>query len=218
VKRAARTRAVLGAGLAAAIIAGVAIASGGPSLLHPASLHAKAPATFSARFKTTKGTFVVKVTRAWAPRGADRFYNLVRNHFYDNQPLFRVVRNFVVQWGINMNPQIAKAWQNATIKDDRVRHSNTKWTITFANAGNNSRTTQLFVNTVSNPQLDHYPGHFAPFGVVTSGFSVFKRLYAGYGEGPSNNQSLLVAKGEHWVRKNYPKLDWIKTARLGHSS
>src|SRR5690348_12410004 len=111
-------RAVLAAALAAAIISGVATASGGPSLLHPASLHAKAPKTFSARFKTTKGTFVVKVTRSWAPRGADRFYNLVRNHFYDNQPLFRVVSGFVVQWGISMKPPIAKAWKHATIKDD----------------------------------------------------------------------------------------------------
>ena len=208
------TKAALAAVLAAAIISGVAAASGGPSLLNPASLHAKAPATFSARFTTTKGAFVVKVTRSWAPKGADRFYNLVRNHFYDNQPLFRVYPGFVVQWGISGNPAIAKAWEHANIKDDRVTHSNAKGTITFANAGNNTRTTQVFVNIGPNTQLDTYPGHFAPFGTVTSGYSVFKHLYAGYGEGPSNNQALITKYGAKWVRKQYPKLDWIKKARL----
>lgn len=205
--------------LAAAVISGVAAASGGPSLLDPASLHAKAPATFTARFTTTKGPFVIKVTRRWAPKGADRFYNLVKNHFYDHQPLFRVVLKptpFVVQWGISMKPLIAKAWQYATIKDDPVTHSNVKGTVTFANAGKNSRTTQLFVNVGQNTFLDNtkqYPG-FSPFGVVTSGFSVFKHLYSGYGEQPSNNQSSITKYGATWVRKWFPKLDWIKTARL----
>jgi len=207
-------KAALAAVLAAAIISGVAAASGGPSLLNPASLHAKAPATFKARFTTTKGAFVVAVTRSWAPKGADRFYNLVRNHFYDNQPLFRVLPGFVVQWGISGNPAIAKAWQNATIKDDRVTHSNAKWTITFADAGDNTRTTQVFVNLAPNKQLDTYPGHFAPFGTVTSGFSVFKSLYGGYVEGPSNNQAQITQYGAKWVRKRYPKLDWINKARL----
>ena len=215
------TRAALAAVLAAAIISGVAAASGGPSLLNPASLHAKAPATFKARFTTTKGPFVVKVTRSWAPKGADRFYNLIKNRFYDNQPLFRVVLKpvpFVVQWGISGNPAIAKAWQYAHLKDDPVTHSNAKGTITFANAGKNTRTTQVFVNLVSNTFLDNtkrYPG-FAPFGVIKSGFSVFKHLYAGYGEGPTQYQSSLTRYGEKWVRRWYPKLDWIKTARLAH--
>jgi peptidyl-prolyl cis-trans isomerase A (cyclophilin A) len=211
------TRSVLAAALAAAIISGVAAASGGPSLLHPASLHAKAPATFKVRFTTTKGTFVVKVTRKWAPKGADRFYNLVKYHFYDNQPLFRVIPHFVVQWGISGNPAIAKAWQSANIKDDPVTHSNVKGTITFANAGKNTRATQVFVNTVSNTFLDNtkkYPGGFAPFGTVTSGLSVFKHLYSGYGEEPSELQSQITNYGAAWVRKHFPKLDWIKTARL----
>jgi peptidyl-prolyl cis-trans isomerase A (cyclophilin A) len=210
------TRSILAAGLAAAIISGVAAASGGPSLLHPASLHAKAPATFKARFKTTKGTFVVKVTRKWAPKGADRFYNLVRNHFYDNQPLFRVVPRFVVQWGISMKPAIARAWQNAAIKDDRVTHSNAKGTITFAAAGPNTRTTQLFVNLVPNAFLDSQG--FAPFGTVTSGFSVFSRVYHGkQSKEAAANQGALTNYGGRWVRKKYPKLDWITTARLVHS-
>jgi peptidyl-prolyl cis-trans isomerase A (cyclophilin A) len=209
-------RAVLAAALAAAIISGVATASGGPSLLHPASLHAKAPATFKARFKTTKGTFVVKVTRKWAPRGADRFYNLVRNHFYDNQPLFRVEPGFVVQWGISMKPAIAKAWQRATISDDRITHSNVKGTITLATGGKNTRTTQVFVNTGENAYLDGYG--LSPFGTVTSGLSVFSTLYHGKQSAEAyRNQAALTNYGGRWVRKHYPKLDWIKTARLVHS-
>jgi peptidyl-prolyl cis-trans isomerase A (cyclophilin A) len=209
-------RAILAVVLAAAIISGVAAASGGPSLLRPASLHAKAPATFKARFKTTKGTFVVKVTRRWAPRGADRFYNLVKNHFYDNQPLFRVEPGFVVQWGISMKPAIARAWQNATIKDDRVTHSNAKETITFATAGPHTRTTQLFVNLGNNSFLDSQG--FSPFGTVTSGFSVFSRLYHGRQSAEATqNQPGLTNYGARFVHKKYPKLDWIKTARLVRS-
>jgi peptidyl-prolyl cis-trans isomerase A (cyclophilin A) len=211
------TRSVIAAVLAAAIISGAASASGGPSLLDPSSLNARAPATFSARFKTTKGSFVVKVKRSWAPKGADRFYNLVLNHFYDNQPLFRVLPGFVVQWGISGVPAIAKAWQFAYIKDDPKTHHDAKATIEFANAGANTRTTQVFVNLVSNYRvLKGYPG-FSPFGTITSGFaSVLKQLYHGYGEGPSNNQALLTKLGAPWVHKRYPKLDWIKTARLVH--
>ena len=210
------TRSVFAAVLAAGLVAGCAAASGGPSLLHPASLHAKAPATFSARFNTTKGPFVVKVSRNWAPKGADRFYNLVKNHFYDNQAIFRVLPGFVAQWGISGKPAIAKAWQNANIKDDPVTHSNLTGTITFANAGNNSRTTQVFVNLGDNTQLDSYPGHFAPFGKITSGLSVVKHLYHGYGENASAKQAQITQYGASWVHKHFPRLDWIKTARLGH--
>ena len=203
-------RAFLAAVLCAAIGVGVATASGGPSLLHPSSLHLKAPATFKAKFKTTKGVFVVTVHRSWAPKGADRFYNLVHYHFYDNQPLFRVVPGFVVQWGISMKPAIAKAWQYANIKDDPVRHSNVKGTITFATAGKNTRTTQVFVNLVTNASLSNQG--FAPFGTVTSGFSVLTRLCHKYGDGPS--QAYMTDYGAAWVHKNYPKLDWITTARI----
>ena len=205
-------RSVLAAALAAAIAVGAAAASGGPSLTDPSSLHAKAPATFSAKFTTTKGSFVVKVTRSWAPKGADRFYNLVLNHFYDNQPLFRVIPGFAVQWGISGTPAIAKVWQHARLKDDPRTHNDAKGTIEFANAGANTRTTQVFVNLVAN-NLQRYPG-FSPFGTVTSGFSVLTHLYNRYGEGPSNNQAAITRYGALWVRKNYPKLDWIKTARL----
>jgi len=168
-------RSVLAATLAAAIIFGAATACGGSS-----SPKGQVSSTFSARFDTTKGPFVVTVTRSWAPRGADRFYNLVRSHFYDNQPIFRVLPGFVVQWGISGTPSVARKWQNATINDDPVTHSNDKGTITFATSGPNTRTTQLFVNLTANSSLDSQG--FAPFGTVTSGLSVFDHLYSGYGD------------------------------------
>jgi peptidyl-prolyl cis-trans isomerase A (cyclophilin A) len=211
-------RSLIVAALAAAIVAGVAAASSsGPSLLHPASLHKRAPATFSAKFVTTKGPFVIKVTRSWSPHGADRFYNLVYYHFYDNQPLFRVIRGQFTQWGISSTPAIAKAWRYATIKDDPVTHDNVKGTVTFANSNpKNSRTTQVFVNLGTNSYLNKRHG-FSPIGVVTKGlWAVFSHLYAGYGQGPSDHQDLLAKGGAHWIHTNYPKLDWIKTARLVH--
>jgi peptidyl-prolyl cis-trans isomerase A (cyclophilin A) len=206
-------RTFLTAVAAAAVVAGVAAASG-PSLLHPASLHAKAPAEFRVKFTTTKGPFVVTVHRKWGPRGADRFYNLARAGFYNKQRLFRVVPGFVVQWGISGIPKISKAWQNATIHDDPVQHSNKRGTIVFADAGPNTRTTQIFVNLAPNPQLD--ADGFAPFGAVTSGFATLKRLYHGYGERPSADQEQITRQGEAFLRKHFPKLDRIlKTRVLG---
>ena len=204
-------RALLAAVAAAAVAAGVAAASS-PSLLHPSSLHAKAPAVFQARFTTTKGPFVVTVHRKWAPRGADRFYNLVRAGFYDGQRLFRVVPGFVVQWGISGSPKISHAWQNATIRDDPVDHTNARGTIVFADAGPNTRTTQVFVNLAANAQLDS--SGFAPFGVVTSGFSTLRHLYSGYGDAPTGDQAQMVQQGEAFFRKHFPKLDRILKARV----
>jgi len=216
-------RTFIAAALGAAFLVGATGCGGSSSssppppsaLLHPSSLSKTAPATFKAEFTTTQGAFVVTVKRSWAPLGADRFYNLVYNHFYDDQPLFRVLPGFVTQWGISGTPAIAKAWQNATIKDDPVTHHNAQGTITFATGGPNTRTTQVFVNLVSNAsQLDSMG--FALFGTITSGLSVFANLYSGYGEGPSNSQNLIVQKGADWIRTNYPKLDWVKTARIVH--
>ena len=207
-------RTFLAAALVAAIAAGVAAASG-PSLLVPSSLHAKPPAVFKAKFTTTKGSFVVTIYRKWAPLGAKRFYNLVLYHFYDNQPLFRVDPGFVVQWGISMKPPIAKAWKNAHIPDDPVMHKNLRGTMTFANAGKNTRTTQIFVNLASNTFLDNRTG-FSPFGVITKGFTVFSHLYHGYGEYPANapNQASMTTYGASWVHRYFSKLDWITKARI----
>jgi peptidyl-prolyl cis-trans isomerase A (cyclophilin A) len=210
-------RSVIAAAFAAAIVAAAATASGGPSLLHPATLHAKAPPTFSAKFVTTKGPFVIQVTRSWSPKGADRFYNLVLNHFYDNQALFRVIRGQFTQWGISGKPAIAKAWKYATIKDDPVTHDNVKGMVTFANSGPNSRTTQVFVDLGTNSYLNKRAG-FSPIGKVTQGlWAVFSHLYAGYGENPSlYNQDNMIKYGAAWIHHNYPKMDWIKTARIVH--
>jgi peptidyl-prolyl cis-trans isomerase A (cyclophilin A) len=205
-------RALLAVVVAAAVLTGVAAAGGKPSLLHPATIKGKAPAVYNVRFTTTKGVFAVTVHRAWAPRGADRFYDLVRAHFYDGQRLFRVVPGFVVQWGISANAKIAKAWANANIRDDRVRHTNARGTIVFADAGPDTRSTQVFVNLADNGGLDAQG--FAPFGVVTSGFSTLKRLYHGYGEAPSQDQAQMTEQGDAFVRKHFPKLDRILRARI----
>jgi peptidyl-prolyl cis-trans isomerase A (cyclophilin A) len=204
-------RTLFAAIVAAAVVTGAAAASG-PSLLHPASLHAKAPAVFRVRFTTTKGPFVVTVHRKWAPRGADRFYNLVHAGFYNGQRLFRVIPGFVVQWGISGTPKIAQAWQQATIKDDPVQHKNTRGTIDFADGGPNTRTTQVFVNLGANTALDR--DGFAPFGTVTSGFATLQHLYHGYGENPSDAQAQITQQGEAFLKKHFPKLDRILKTRL----
>ena len=184
-----------------------------PALLHPAALHAKAPATFDVSFATTKGTFVVTVHRAWAPRGADRFYNLVKAGFFNGDEFFRVVKGFVVQFGISGYPQVSRAWQNANILDDPVKTSNKPGTITFADAGPNTRTTQLFINLADNgPNLDTQG--FAPFGKVTKGLAVVKKLYGGYGEAPSSAQPQIAAQGNSFLKKRFPKLDSIIRTRL----
>ena len=195
-----------------AVVTGVASASP-PQLLHPASLHAKAPAVYRASFQTTKGTFVVTVHRAWAPLGADRFYNLVRAHFFDGVRFFRVVTGFVVQFGISPDPAVSRAWQNANIKDDPVKASNTAGTITYADAGPNTRTTQVFINLANNASNLDRMG-FSPFGRVTSGMNVVNRLYAGYDDQPTNDQQQMTSQGDAFLRKHFPKLDRIVSARI----
>ena len=187
-------------------------ASPPPALLKPAALHAKAPATFGVEFTTTAGTFVVTVHRAWAPRGADRFYNLVRAGFFAGDEFFRVVKGFVVQFGISGFPQVSKAWQSANIPDDPVKASNTVGTITYADAGPDSRTTQVFINLGKNAFLDTQG--FAPFGTVTKGMAVVEKLYEGYGEKPTGDQELIYGQGNSFLKKNFPKLDGVISARL----
>ena len=203
----------LAALVAALGVAATAGAAPPPSLLHPASLTAKAPNVYAVSFRTTKGTFVVTVHRAWAPRGADRFYNLVRAKFFDGVTFFRVVPGFVVQFGISPTPAVSAAWMNATIPDDPVKHSNVPGTITFADAGPNTRTTQVFVNLGDNGANLDGQG-FAPFGAVTKGMSVVGKLYGGYGERPTGDQQQISEQGNAFLKKHFPKLDSIVTARL----
>src|SRR5262249_45913797 len=155
-------------------------------------------------FATTKGRFVVTVHRKWAPRGADRFYNLVRARFYDGVTFFRVVPGFVVQFGISPYPKVSTAWQSAVIGDDSVRASNTPRTITYATGGPNTRTTQVFVNLADNSNLDSMG--FSPFGRVTSGMRVVRRLFGGYGEQVTDLQGQIAAQGNRFLRRFFPRL------------
>lgn len=181
------------------------------ALMKPATLTEKAPATFKAKFETSAGTFVIEVHRDWAPNGADRFYNLVKNGFYDDCRFFRVVPNFMVQWGINGDPAIQKNWADASIKDDSVKESNTRGNVTFAQtAAPNSRSTQLFINFKDNSFLDGQ--RFAPFGKVTSGMDVVDKIYSGAGESPQ--QGSIQAQGNEYLNKAFPKLDYIKKATI----
>ncbi len=186
------------------------------ALLHPALLKDTAPETYQVKFETSKGDFTVSVTRAWAPLGADRFYNLAKHHFFDNESFFRVLKGFVAQFGISAYPPLNAVWQKATIKDDPVTQSNKKYFLTFATAGPNTRTTQLFINLADNPRLDGMG--FAPFGQVADGMNVVDTLYADYGEGaPSGSgpdQDEIQKQGKPYLDKNFPKLDFIKTTTL----
>jgi peptidyl-prolyl cis-trans isomerase A (cyclophilin A) len=180
-----------------------------PAAKAPAAAHA--PDLFRVKFVTTHGDFVVEVHREWAPLGADRFYRLVRNRFFTDAAFFRFVPNFVVQFGIPANPAVAKVWKNATIKDDPVKQSNKLGTITFATAGPNTRTTQLFINLKDNgPSLDSQG--FAPFGTVIEGMDVVQGLYSGYGERP--DQDMITREGKAYLDKNFPKLDRIRSATI----
>ncbi len=184
-----------------------------PALYHPSWLHARAPETYEVTFVTTKGPFVVKVTRAWAPLGADRFYNLVRHHFYNDMAVFRVVPGFVVQFGLGPSGAVNRVWEKATIKDDPVKESNNTGTIVFATAGPNTRTTQVFINLANNGSSLDSQG-FAPFGQVVSGMQVIENLYSGYGETTTNDQTNITNGGKPYLERKYPKLDIIKTATI----
>jgi len=185
-------------------------------LRNPAALNEKAPDTFKANFDTSKGSFTITVTRSLAPLGADRFYNLVKNGFYDDTKFFRVLEGFMAQGGIHGNPTIAKAWASARIQDDPVKQSNRRGFATFATGGRNTRSTQFFINFRDNPALDK--DGFAPFGLVTAGMNVVDRLYSGYGEGaPSGrgpDQQRVQGEGNTYLNKEFPRLDFIKAATI----
>jgi peptidyl-prolyl cis-trans isomerase A (cyclophilin A) len=183
------------------------------ALLRPAALKEKAPETFQVKFTTTRGEFTVTVHRAWAPIGADRFYNLVKHHFYDNASFFRVVPGFIVQFGISAYPPVSIAWRDTNLQDDPVTQSNKRGYLTFATSGPNTRTTQLFINLKDNEGLDTQG--FAPFGVVDAkGMNVVEMMYDQYANTPRDLQDLITAQGKPYLDKNWPKLDSIKTAAL----
>ena len=187
-----------------------------PDFTEPSKLTEKAPDTFKVRFDTTKGPVTLEVTRSLAPNGADRFYNLVRSGYFKDIAFFRVIPGFMAQFGIHGDPKIAEAWHGASIQDDPVKGSNTRGTITFATAGPNTRTTQLFINLVDNTRLDGMG--FSPFGKVVAGMDVVDKLNGEYGEGaPAGmgpNQGRVQMEGNTYLKKDFPNLDYIKSATI----
>ena len=185
-------------------------------LLNPALAVEKAPENFKVGFKTTKGDFTVEVTRAWAPLGADRFYNLVKAGYFTDIAFFRVISGFMAQFGIHGDPAVSAKWREAGITDDPVRQSNLKGYISYAMAGPNTRTTQFFINYANNSNLDG--SGFSPFGKVTSGMEVVESIYAGYGEGAPGgqgpNQGRIQMQGNAYLKQDFPKLDYTTSASL----
>jgi len=208
------TALAIGLAISLASAAAPAPAAAKPSLKDPASVKAKAPETFQAKFETTQGDFVVSVTRAWSPNGADRFYTLVKNGFFDGVKFFRVVPGFVVQFGIHGDPALASLWLESNIQDDSVVSSNKRGYITFAkSSAPNSRSTQIFINLQDNTRLDGMG--FAPFGKIDdAGMAIVDKLYGGYGETLTQLQQQIAAQGNAFLEKSYPKLDAIKKATI----
>jgi peptidyl-prolyl cis-trans isomerase A (cyclophilin A) len=171
---------------------------------------APAPDVYRVKFETSKGDFTIEVTKAWAPLGAARFYTLVQRKFYDNARFFRVISGFMVQFGLPADPAVAAAWVNRTLRDDKVTQSNGRGMITYAMAGPNTRTTQVFINFANNASLNSQG--FAPFGKVVEGMEVVDQLYSGYGESPE--QGAIQQQGNKYLEARFPKLDFIKTARI----
>jgi peptidyl-prolyl cis-trans isomerase A (cyclophilin A) len=174
------------------------------------------PDVFQVTLDTSKGPVVVEVRRAWAPHGADHFYELVKTGFYDGNRFFRVVRNFVVQFGISGDPQINRLWANANLPDDPVKQSNLKGTLTYAHLGPNSRSTQLFINLKDNKTLDKQG--FAPIGKVISGMDTVERLYSSYGEmaprGQGPDPSQIEVEGNAYLENHFARLDYIHKATI----
>ena len=182
-------------------------------LMTPAALNERAPDTFRAKFTTTKGDFVIEVTRAWAPNGADRFYNLVKNGYYNDCRFFRVIDNFMVQFGINGDPALNRVWSQTQFRDDPVRESNQRGYVTFAMTGMpDSRTTQIFINYRDNAFLDEQ--RFSPFGRVVEGMNVVDSFYSQYQGVPSDNQPRIQAEGNAYLNKEFPRLDYVKSATI----
>jgi peptidyl-prolyl cis-trans isomerase A (cyclophilin A) len=175
-----------------------------------APLEAAAPAVFKIDFETTQGPFVVQVTRALAPHGADRLYSMVMSKYFDGSRFYRVVPGFVVQWGAAADAKMTQAW-DVKIPDDPVGEKNTRGTLTFAAESDaNTRTTHLFINYADNRRLDSMG--FAPVGEVVAGMDNVDRIYSGYGQDP--DQGRIATEGNAYLEKEFPKLDYITKARI----
>ena len=202
--------------LMSALALALAAPASAQDLSNPAALREQAPPVYKAKFDTTKGAFVIEVHRDWAPNGADRFYNLVKNGFYDNVRFFRVISGFMVQFGIHGDPKVSAPWREAQLKDDPVKQSNKRGYITYAMAGPNTRTSQVFINFGDNASLDSQG--FSPFGRVVTGMEVVDKLNAEYGEGAPRgrgpDQSRMQMEGNTYLTKDFGRLDFIKKATI----
>jgi peptidyl-prolyl cis-trans isomerase A (cyclophilin A) len=195
--------------LLAACLAATLAACGGSS--KDAAIPAgAAPDSFRVAFTTSKGTFVVQADRAWAPNGADRFYALTRAGFFDDDRFFRVLPAYIAQFGINDEKKVNERWDAKTIPDDPARQSNVRGTLVFTHTGPNTRSHQIFINLADNKRLDSQG--FVPFGRVVSGMAVVDSLYSDYGDAPK--QQLIQTLGNNYLMRMFPKLDYIRTARL----
>jgi len=202
----------------ATAIALPSLASAQASLKNPASLTEKAPASYKVKFDTSAGVFVIQVTRDWAPLGADRFYNLVKNGYYDDVRFFRAIKGFMVQFGINGDPAVNAAWRNARIGADPVKQGNKPMYITYAmGASPDTRTTQVFINYGDNSASLDKLG-FAAFGQVVEGSDVVMKINTEYGEGAPRgkgpDQARAQTEGNAYMTKEFPRLDYIKKATI----
>lgn len=187
-------------------------------LAFPSGPDHHAPNVFRVRIQTTAGTFVVETHRDWAPHGADRFYELVRDGYFNNSRFFRVVPGRWVQFGISGSPEVAQRWRHRVIPDDRLLQPNTPGFVAFANTGPNTRATEIYINTGDNTRNDHENG-FAPFGKVLEGMDVVNHLYGGYGEHSgggmrAGHQDPMFEGGDAWLDQHYPKLDKLIRATI----
>ena len=225
------SRAIVGACMAVALVivnascqadaGGGGSAGGAPSGAlakpDPSVLAKPAPDSFRVAVETSKGNFTILAHRDWSPRGVDRFYHLVELGFFDDARFFRVLQGFMAQFGLNGDPKVNAAWEPLAIQDDSVKQTNKRGTVTFAKMDQpNTRSTQLFINYADNANLDAMG--FSPIGEVVEGMAVVDSLYSGYGEGaPYGNgpdQSRIGAEGNAYLTTNYPKLDFIRRARI----
>jgi len=201
---------------AAIVVAAGGIAEAGAqvdleALKDPSQFTEEAPAAYRARFDTSKGEFLIEVRREWAPLAADRFYNLVKSGFYNDARFFRVVEDFMVQFGLNGDPAVQAPWSRARLRDEPVTQSNTRGLVSFAKESlPNTRNTMVFINFVDNSFLDERG--FPPFGQVVSGMEVVDSLYSGYGDDRGPDQLRILRQGNAYLQESFPELDYIRTA------
>jgi cyclophilin family peptidyl-prolyl cis-trans isomerase len=206
--------------LAVSVAASGCMLRGGGGTLRP---DVAVPDSFVVAFETTRGRFDVMARSQWGPAGVDRFYQLVNDHYYDNSGFFRVVKGFVAQFGLAADPATTKAWRVRRLADEPVRHGNVRGAVAYARGGPGSRTTQLYVNLVDNARLDTLNGFgFPAIAEVVSGMSVVDSIYSGYNamrggppiQGGEPSQDSVSTKGTPYLKRHFPKMDYIKTARV----